>query len=73
VKGKGQVEEMVADASVITKWYIIEDLRENALKIRDNYIEGKVRVLAPSVMSFEVLNAAMHGRKDIDPRKLRER
>lgn len=66
------MEEIVVDASVIAKWYIIEDLREKALKIRDDYIDGRLRLSAPSLMPFEVLNAARHARKDISPIALRE-
>ena len=66
------MEEIVVDASVVVKWFVAEDLREEALKIRDDYIEGKVRLSAPSLMPFEVLNAARYARKDINPRQLEE-
>jgi len=66
------MEEIVVDASVIAKWYIIEDLRENALKIRNDYIDGRLRLSTPFLMPFEVLNAARYARKDISPKELRE-
>jgi len=53
--------------SVVVKWYITEDLRSYALKIRDDYIDGKFKLAAPSLLPFEVLNAARYARKDISP------
>ncbi|MHA1619587.1 MAG: type II toxin-antitoxin system VapC family toxin [Promethearchaeota archaeon] len=48
---------VVIDASVITKWYIKENLSEYAEKIREDYIIGKISLLAPSQLPYEVLNA----------------
>jgi len=70
VEGEGQVEEIIVDASVIAKWYIIEEPRENALKMRDDYIDGRIRLSAPFLMPFEVLNAVRYARKDISPTAL---
>lgn len=66
------MEEVVVDASVITKWYVVEEFREEALRLRDDYIEGKFRLSAPSVMPFEVLNAIRCARKDVDVKVLSE-
>jgi len=66
------VEEIVTDASVIAKWYIVEEFRENAMKMRDDYIDGRLKLSAPSLMPFEVLNAARYARKDISAKKLEE-
>jgi len=62
--------EIVADASVIVKWYLIEEYRDDALRIRDDYINGKITIIAPSIMPFEVLNAIRYSRRDIDQRTL---
>jgi len=64
--------EIVIDASIVAKWYIAEDLREYALRIRDDYIDGKFKLSAPSLMPFEVLNAARHARKDVNSKVLME-
>lgn len=51
------MEKVVCDASVIVKWYIEEKYSANALKLRDKYINGEIRIIAPDLMPFEVLNA----------------
>lgn len=66
------MEEIVVDASVIVKWFVVEQLREKALGIRDDFIEGRIRLNAPALMLFEVLNATKHGHRDIDSRALGE-
>lgn len=62
---QSQVETLVVDASVIVKWYVMEEHREQAIKLRDDYIEGKLTLNAPSLMPYEVLNAIKQAKKDI--------
>lgn len=64
------MEEVVIDASVVTKWFIMEEDREKALRIRDDYIDGKLILSAPSLMPFEVVNAVRYSRKDMDAERL---
>jgi predicted nucleic acid-binding protein len=66
------VEELVVDASVVVKWFIVEEDRQAALRIRDDYIEGKLTLSAPSLMPFEVMNAVRYARRDIEAERLRE-
>lgn len=47
----------VADASVIVKWYLEEPDTEPARRLRDDFLEGILRLRAPSVLPFEVMNA----------------
>jgi len=63
---------VVADASVIVKWYVVEEHREEALLLREDYIDGKVRIASPELMPFEVLNAVRYAKRDIGLRTLRE-
>lgn len=49
--------EVVADASVVAKWYLIEDYRKEAIKLRDDFISGFIEITSTSIMPFEVLNA----------------
>ncbi len=49
--------KIVVDTSVVVKWFIDEMYSENARKIRDEYVNGTVDLVAPELMPFEVLNA----------------
>ena len=49
--------EVVVDASVIVKWFVEEEGSNKSLKLRDQYIEGSIRIIAPELMVFEALNA----------------
>ncbi len=51
------MERIVADASVIVKWFVDEVHSEKARELRDEYINGSVEILAPELMPYEVLNA----------------
>ena len=47
----------VADASVVAKWFLEEAFSEEARILRDDFLEGRVRLRVPSLLPFEVLNA----------------
>ena len=47
----------VADASVVAKWFLEEVDSTPARRLRDDFLEGIVRLRAPSILPFEVLNA----------------
>lgn len=48
--------QYVIDASVVLKWYIDEDLTNTAIDIRNQYINGKIKLYAPNILIFEVIN-----------------
>lgn len=48
---------LVVDASVIVKWYIPERDHASALALREDYLDGDVDLIAPSLLPFEVINA----------------
>ncbi len=48
---------VVADASVLVKWYIPEVWSEQAVMLRDDHIKGCVRVVAPSYAMVEFCSA----------------
>ncbi len=52
--------EIVVDASVVVKWFVEEEGSEEALKLRDRYIDGEVEIAAPELITFEVLNALLY-------------
>ncbi|MBM5804573.1 MAG: type II toxin-antitoxin system VapC family toxin [Candidatus Verstraetearchaeota archaeon] len=48
---------VVVDASVVIKWFVEEEGSEEALAIRDGYIEGEFEIAAPELLLFEVMNS----------------
>jgi len=52
-----RVEKVVADASVIVKWYNLEAYTENALQLRRDYAARRVELAAPYLVAYEVANA----------------
>lgn len=50
----------VVDASTVVKWFVEEEDSDKAVKIRDKYVEGKIRIIAPQIITFEVLNALQY-------------
>jgi len=51
------MEKIVVDASVVVKWFVKEEGSNEALNIRNSYIAGEVKLIAPELIIFEVLNA----------------
>lgn len=51
------MSEIVIDASVVVKWFIEEIDSDKARFLRDKFIDGKIELIAPSLLYFEVLNA----------------
>ena len=51
------MKEIVIDASVVVKWFIEEKDSDKARFLRDKFIDGKIELIAPSLLYFEVLNA----------------
>ena len=41
----------------MVKWFVAEDYSDRAISLRDRYVNGEVRLAAPSLLTFEVLNA----------------
>ncbi len=48
---------VVADASVVLKWFIEEDYSGHARLLRDDHLYGRVTVHAPNILMVEVANA----------------
>jgi predicted nucleic acid-binding protein len=55
-------EKAVVDASVVVKWFIEEEFTKKALGLRDRFANGYVKLIAPSLLNFEVLNALRYSR-----------
>ncbi len=47
----------VPDASVVVKWFVEEEHSRKATKLRDDFLDGKVGLVAPTLLRYEVINA----------------
>ncbi len=47
----------MVDASVVVKWFVPEKYYEEALKLRDAYLNGRVELMSPRLIIYEVANA----------------
>jgi predicted nucleic acid-binding protein len=52
----------VLDASVILKWFIEENYSDKARKIQDDYLAGKINLIVPDLLLYEVSNALRFNR-----------
>ena len=50
-------EALVLDASVIVKWFCEEEYTDIALRIRDRFFGGELKVVVSELMFYEVSNA----------------
>jgi len=48
---------LILDASVAVKWYVEEELREQALALRHDYYEEKLLLISQPLLLYEVANA----------------
>ena len=57
------MREVVLDSSVILKWFttVEEEHQEEARAFQAAFADGRLRVVAPSVVMLELLNAAARG------------
>ena len=56
-------QKTIVDASVIVKWFTNEESSEEALKLRDEHLAGRVLLSAPHLLFLEVLNALRYKNK----------
>ncbi len=55
-------DRLVLDASVVIKWYVEEEGTDKALRILDDYSNGKLDLISVQLMPFEVINALRYAR-----------
>ncbi len=65
------MSEIVIDASVVVKWFIEENDSVKARLLRDKFIYGKIELIIPSLLYFEVLNALKYSQL-FDPSELND-
>ena len=47
---------IVLDSSVVAKWYLDEEQKQEALKLRDLHIEDQITITVPVLLLFELGN-----------------
>jgi predicted nucleic acid-binding protein len=55
-------ETIVLDTSIVVKWFLVEPLSQQALRIRDDYVKGPINITAPELLLYEVLNALRYSK-----------
>jgi predicted nucleic acid-binding protein len=50
-------DEFVVDASVVTKWFLLEPDSEAAIRLRDDFATGRIKLTVPTLLFYEVVNA----------------
>ena len=50
-------DEYVVDSSVVTKWFLIEMDADQAIRLRDEFATGRLRLAVPTLLLYEVANA----------------
>ena len=50
------------DASILVKWFVNETYSNYAHDIRDDYIEGNIKLNAPELLRYEVVNALIYSK-----------
>ena len=63
--------EVVLDSSVVVKWFSTEIKTDEALKLRDSYVQGSLKLSVSEVLIAEVGNALRY-KPDYDKEKLRK-
>ena len=57
-------QNLVIDASIAVKWFVPEQDSEDALRLRDQHVQGRLTLFAPALLLYEVANALRH-RSDV--------
>jgi predicted nucleic acid-binding protein len=50
-------DQLVADSSVVAKWFLAEPDSDKAIKLRDEFATGRLKLIVPSLLFYEVMNA----------------
>ncbi len=51
------MEAAVVDASVVAKWFVDEPYSDVSLRLREDHVNLRIRLIVPYIMRYEVLNA----------------
>jgi len=50
-------DEYVVDSSIVTKWFLVETDSDQAIKLRNEFATGRLRLSVPTLLFYEVTNA----------------
>lgn len=64
-------EKLVLDSSVVIKWFSDEDATDKALAIREGYINGKIEIVVPDLLLYEIANALRYN-KSLEAKDVKE-
>ena len=59
---KESLKGYVLDSSVVIKWFSQEEYTDLALKIRDNFVNGNIEIVAPDLQLYEISNALRYNK-----------
>jgi predicted nucleic acid-binding protein len=59
-------QTLVVDASAVAKWFLEEEDSDKAILVRDAHIDGRVKLVAPDLIVYEVANALNYNPKVSD-------
>jgi predicted nucleic acid-binding protein len=52
----------ILDASVIIKWFVIEEDSDKAIFLRNEFIQGKSQIAVPDLVLYEITNALSYNK-----------
>lgn len=52
-----KTNQFVVDSSVVTKWFLVETDSDKAITVRDRFATGRLKLVAPTLLFYEVTNA----------------
>ena len=52
----------ILDASVIIKWFVIEEDSDKAIFLRNEFIRGKSQIVVPDLVLYEITNALRYNK-----------
>lgn len=50
-------DQFVVDSSVVAKWFLTEPDSDKAIKLRDEFATGRLKLVVPTLLFYEVVNA----------------
>lgn len=64
-------DSIVLDSSVVIKWFrSYEILRDQAIKLRQAYLNGNMMIVVPDILIYEIANVLRY-KSDMDPLKVK--
>jgi predicted nucleic acid-binding protein len=56
------MDRVVADASVVIKFFVDEEHSPQARSLLDSHIKGVIEIMTPSILAYEVLNGLRYSK-----------